>query len=125
MNRKKNSIKNTLAKLPIVLLYACFFLVQSGFNYDIANLNIGQHISENKAKVGISHFNKSAENNNKKINIRLNKRFQPESFTVNPIISLKDPVSFSITKVLSPYSNPFIPTFNFAVAALRGPPSVA
>ncbi len=125
MKLKKNSIKNTLAKLPIVLLYAYFFLVQSGFNYDIANLNIGQHISEIKAKVVAAHINKSAENNNKKINIRLNKRFQPESFTVNPIISLKDPASFPITKVLSPYTNPFIPAFNFAVAALRGPPSVA
>lgn len=125
MNRKKHSIKNTLAKLPIVLLYACFFLVQSTFNYDIANLNNGQHFSESKANVVSAHLNKSAENNDKKINIRLNKRFQPESFAVDPIIFIQSPDSYLFTKILASYHNPFIPAYNFAVNTLRGPPSVA
>lgn len=103
-------------------MYVCFFTVQCIYNFDIAN--------QSSFKLGLPekfeqehHLKKIflSKNNIDKKNIRLNKRFQPESFqitqrfiTVVPVfhfgtgfhILTEEPVTKSLTNI-----------------ALRGPPA--
>ena len=129
MNKKQHSILDTLAKLPLVLLYVCVFLAQSTHNYDISNLTNAFLINvshQNEAKgFKESHLKQSiGDCHSRKVNIRLNKSFEPKSFDISPVVSLEGPTWFILPKVSFSYPNPFIPASHLAVSPLRGPPTV-
>ncbi len=125
-NKKQPSIINWYTRIGVLLLYACFFFAQMNFNYDCASLMRAQFIEsalKTQAKntdLPVIKINKSGD---KKFNLHLNKRFQPESFDLNEIATIQAPVAFILPKTSSLYTNPFTSAYNAAANSLRGPPN--
>ena len=129
MSNKSKHIFFYLAKMPVVLLYLCFFTVQLlSFNSDSSN-SVQSTSWYNNARVIKSKISASAgkaDTNKSNSNIRLNKRFQPEKaicYTNNFVV--KTPAFRLIEKLHRVYTSEFIPLSFFATHLLRGPPSVA
>ena len=128
MNNKSKNIFSYLAKMPIVLLYLCFFTVQLlSFNSDNTNSQStswynNDGIIKNKAS---ANAGKADTNKQSNVNVRLNKRFQPEKAICHNIVIIKAPAFHLIEKSRRSYNSKFIPVASFAIHLLRGPPVVA
>ena len=129
MNKKNHTVKNSLSKVGLMLLYACFFWVQFSFNYDIANIappSEQSSYSTNHLKALNSSVLTKAENNqNKKVNIRLNKRYQPVSYLSSSVITVDTPTVFLLSKISFFNTNSDAYSTDLTVKYLRGPPAVA
>ena len=129
MNKKNHTVKNSLSKVGLMLLYACFFWVQFSFNYDIANIATPSEqssYSTNHLKAQNSSVLTKAENNqNKKVNIRLNKRYQPVSYLSSSVITVDTPTVFLLSKISFFNTNSDAYSTDLTVKYLRGPPAVA
>jgi len=131
MNSKSKHIFFYLAKMPVMLLYLCFFTVQLlSFNSDNNNKTQSTSWYNN----GVIKTNASASGNTGKantnkqsnINIRLNKRFQPEKAICCNNVFIITASSFRlIEKSRKVYNSKFIPAGSFTTHLLRGPPIVA
>jgi hypothetical protein len=128
MNFKKHNHFFKLSKISVLLLYIPFFVVQVFYNFDTSrqpgsdlasphynNINAGQH------NIAFSHTNKSQE---KKLNIRLNKRFHPESAPCCTSVAIDVPVYFSSAILLSGYASPSLSSSSQLTWSLRGPPAI-
>jgi len=128
MTNGNKQIPMLFHRITVVLLYVCFFYVQFSSYYNYATqLNASSFSPANKViannKIAIS---KTDGNQDRKVNIRLNKRFAPapilycqHNFTVTP-------VSYSLIKKCTvAYVALFIPASHLRINALRGPPVVA
>jgi hypothetical protein len=113
-----------LVKLPLLLLYFAFSIVQLSFNFDIP-------ANTNKSTITISSF-KTEKNttflskNHKKersTKIRLNKRFQPENALCCSSFTLR-PVNYIPETSLPGYTSASIPSVIITANPLRGPPAL-
>jgi len=129
MNNKKHSNLNWFTKVGILLLYVCFFLGQLNFNYDCGSVireQLAQSFLQNQTKNHcVSSITKADKPNNTKVNLHLNKRFQPENFLLGRIVSIPLPLEFLLAKTSFFYTNPILPNSYFTTCSLRGPPAVA
>ena len=114
--------------MPVVLLYLCFFTVQLlSFNSDNTNTQSTSWYNNDgiiKAKAS-ANAGKAATNKQSNVNIRLNKRFQPEKAICHNIFIIKATAFHLIEKLRGVYNSKFIPVASFATLLLRGPPVVA
>ena len=129
MNKRKYSNLKWFTKVGILLLYVCFFLGQLNFNYDCGSLvrqQLAESILQAKTKNNCNAaIIKIAKPCNTKVNLHLNKRFQPESFILGKVVSVTSPIELFTTKSSCFYTNPILPTSYFTTYSLRGPPAVA
>lgn len=127
-----NKVKGILAKTMLVALYIGFFFVQLTANFDLQQKierkgDIIKHIeplnnsiifkSNSDCKKQVSHLSQ-------KHNIRLNKRFFPESAPIFLPYQLSSIVRHTSIENASFYSNPFIRNVFQCSYAKRGPPDV-
>ncbi len=115
------------SKTPTMLLYICFFLVQfsSYYNYvtqsTVSSFSTNTPITANN-KTAIS---KADKNEDRKVNIRLNKRFAPSPILYcEPNFTLTLVSYTTIKKCVIAYVPPFIPSSHLRIKVLRGPPNV-
>jgi len=129
MNKSNHTVKNSLSKVGLLLLYACFFWVQFSFNYDIANIvnpNIHTSYSSSYLKAQNSFaVSKAEDKQNKKVNIRLNKRYQPVSYLLSSVITVMSPTFFILSEIRYYNTNSHSFSTHLTVKYLRGPPPVA
>jgi hypothetical protein len=130
MKNKSNHILYYAARLPVLLLYCCFFTVQLlSFNSDASGSNATQLTSwyhndgfiKNKSSQSAEKTSTRKQNN---VNIRLNKRFHPEKPICYHAFILKTPGYRLLKKLPVIYGNDIAPLTSFAVHLLRGPPVV-
>ena len=116
-------------KMSILLLYVCFFFVQLSYNIDILRFSntpiIQATIIINNSSQSSKIISKATKPSNKKVNIRLNKRFQPESFLLTGILTSPLRLEFFLSKISFCYTNPTPANAHFISSTLRGPPYVA
>jgi len=129
MNKKKHSNLRWFTKVGILMLYTCFFLGQLNFNYDCGSLvreQLAQSILNAQTKNDCSSaITKTAKPYNSKVNLHLNKRFQPESFILGEVVSVTCPIGLFAAKSSCLYSNPILSAAHFTNYSLRGPPAIA
>ncbi len=127
MNLQHQKIFFTFSKISLLLLYIPFFVVQGFFNLDTpfcynqtASVTIGKLDAGIKATPSF-HSDKA---NNKQGNIRLNKRFQPESAPVilPPIFEVA--IYLVRANLFYTYPDPLLPSSHLLANKLRGPPAV-
>lgn len=129
MSTKKQGIFFWITRIMVFLLYVPFLLIHGLFNYP-------NSFSGNDKNVAYSYIVKSAGDKNavvktgdaaKKANfkIRLNKRFQPESY---PFLCSNDvpgvTVYFTTSQSYFSYTPPFPASFILGTHKLRGPPEI-
>ncbi len=117
-------VKNIVSKLAILSLYAVFFVVQI-FNSSVISSSEGTNLCLNTAKACAKEkilSGKSADG--KKTNIRLNKRFHPESITSlkyrldSPFLIISG--NFTLNK-----PKDYLLISSILTDSLRGPPVVS
>jgi hypothetical protein len=130
MNAKKQYLFFCLGKLPLLVLYISFFTVQLFFNFDIATAQPANGTSvsfhqNSKGKNNLSVVRKAGFPSDKKVTIRLNKRYQPRTaITCSPLI-VQPIICLISSKLHVHYSAGFIPSSIPPAHSLRGPPVVA
>lgn len=127
MKQTAQKIFFRLAKVSLLLLYIPFFIVQCFFNVDahflnnkIENVNVDKQVLSQKTTASFH----SIKTTNHEGNIRLNKRFQPESAPIilPPIYTITDYLIEA--NLFYTYPDPLLPSFHLIVNKLRGPPAV-
>jgi hypothetical protein len=123
MNHKKQYIFFCLAKLPLLLLYVSFFIVQLFYNFDIANHPSGAsfitfHTSNQQT------VNKGTTPADGKLSFRLNKRYHPQQAITCTTVIIKPVVCYVSSKLHVHYSSGFVPSCTPPAHSLRGPPNV-
>jgi len=107
-------------------VYAAFFAVQLSFNFDVSNrTNFAQRASLQQQKQGpVKATLTKANNTSKRVNIRLNKRFHPETFPSYAGTVQAPPVVYiDGTKPVHPKE--YLLLSVILAQTLRGPPAVA
>lgn len=123
MELKKYHILFCLAKMPLLLLYISFFIVQLFYNFDIAGrpadtASIVLHTSSHQT------LKKATVPANKKISFRMNKRYHPQpAVSCDPFI-IEPVICYVTSKLHVHYSTGFIPSSTPPARPLRGPPAV-
>ena len=129
MKRQQNSNLKWFTKVSLLLLYTCFFLGQLNFNYDSGSLirqQLAQSVFQKQTiKHVSSEITKTEKTNDKKPNLHLNKRFQPESFLLGEVVASLEPNEFFLTEISYHYINPIVPNALYSNSYLRGPPAIA
>ncbi len=129
MQTKKQHIFFFLAKLPLLGLYALFFVVQLFYNFDIPaqRLNISGTcwLQKNDAPESwLTNIKKAAIPVDHKISVRLNKRYQPQPAINGTPLIIRQLVCVVSSKLHVHYSSGFTPATFPIVQLLRGPPVV-
>jgi hypothetical protein len=125
MNIKKQQFLFFLAKLPLLVLYALFFMVQLFYNFDTGNQpahRLVLHVQKASGQTPEQSVNKAQASSTKSPVFRLNKRYQPQpAISCNAIActQLVCPVS---CKLHIHYSTGFSPATLPMAHSLRGPP---
>ena len=112
-------------KIPVVVVYVLFFSVHLFFNFNTAN-RTNNHCGSTISAVSSSVTTIVKVNTQpvKKVNVRLNKRFQPANVPgCNPFY-IEIPLCFIEIKKGFCRSNPVISTYQISARTLRGPPNV-
>ncbi len=128
MKQNRSYIIFWVAKLPLLLLYASFFIVQLFYNFDIAN-HASNATHKTVAKVDAQKNNSSFVKKaglpvEKKGVFRLNKRYHPQpAVSCNGVI-IKPIICCVSSKLHIHYSSGFAPSSFPPAHALRGPPAV-
>ena len=114
-------------KIPVVAMYVLFFLVQFFFNSNVANRSNSNNLlsSTISAVTSVSTTVKAEKLPVKKLNVRLNKRFQPANVPVWNPFYIEIPQWFLEIKNGFVYSRSFISAYQAFAHTLRGPPNVA
>ena len=113
-------------QILLVVLYAAFFMVELGFNFDISTHRDSAASAVNKPANAPAAWNTAAFRTDRQhINaqkLRLNKRFHPEKYIVVQVISEAAVCTFFIHK--QDYTSYRSPLHNFFISpySLRGPP---
>ena len=123
MKVKNQHIFFGLAKLPLLLLYVSFFIVQLFYNFDIANRFSGT-ANISTYKTNQETVKKIAAPAERKICFRLNKRYHPQPAITCTAIIIKPVVCYVTSKLHVHYSSGFIPLSGPPSYSLRGPPAV-
>jgi hypothetical protein len=110
------------------VLYAAFFLVELGFNFDISTHRDSTAIAVTKPANAPSAWNTAAFRVDRQhINaqkLRLNKRFHPEKYIAVQVLSEAAVCTFFINEQgYSSYTSP-LHIFFISPYSLRGPPTV-
>ena len=126
LNTRRQYIFSLLAKLPLLLLYMSFFMVQLFFNFDISkpssSLTGLVQTSIHCAKQTI--VKKAPGTAEKKNCFRLNKRYHPQpAIGCNPVI-IQQNICVVSSKLHVHYSSGFIPSATPSAQSMRGPPLV-
>lgn len=131
MHLKRQNILFSTSKISALLLIIPLFFVQAFFNYDsVPNYHNGNSQSivtkSNAAacNTGIVKFGTNKPGS-KKVVIRLNKRFQPETAPVIAIVCLEVPCRIPLINSFRTYANIFLGLPHLFRDRLRGPPEVA
>jgi hypothetical protein len=128
MKNKSNHILYCTAKLPVLLLYFCFFVVQLSFNFDTGGdnnktpLTAWQNNDVSIKTKASQHAEKANTNKQNSVNIRLNKRFQPEKAICCNAVTVKLPLYCLIEKPGNLYISKIASPTAFNSHTLRGPP---
>ena len=122
MAKRKQHITEFFSRVNLLLLYVCFFIVQFSSHYNY----IPQHTSNSSFSANTkTTLSKADKNEDRKVNIRLNKRFAPSPILYcEPNFTLTLVSYTTIKKCLIAYVAPFIPSSHLRIKALRGPPNV-
>ncbi|MEP6747024.1 MAG: hypothetical protein ABJB86_04830 [Bacteroidota bacterium] len=123
MNIKKGHIFFGVAKLPLIVLYVSFFIVQLFYNLDIANHTVETNpvsLHKNNRET----VKKAAVPADRKISFRLNKRYQPQPAITCTAITIDKVICYVSSKLHVHYSRGFIPSSAPPARSLRGPPVV-
>lgn len=127
-----NKIARIISNVMVSALYLGFFFVQLTANFDLQNQSSNQQFA-GSPKAPSKHIQFDSTNHaikktfssvSYKHNIRLNKRFFPESA---PVISKVELIveAVSIVEINTPtYANPFIKGISLDSFSRRGPPVV-
>lgn len=125
------SIKFTANKILInsllLTVYACFFSVQLvfGFNASLTRDTVTyKNIAPISSKKNATVVKENDKRSSKKVNIRLNKRFQPSCFPAIIYTDLVTPFYYLVPKSTFLNVTGFIPSCYAAARSLRGPPVV-
>ena len=128
MKFKKHNHFFRLSKVCVLLFYIPFFIVQVFYNFDINRLTGSDPSSSNyknstagQQNIKFGNTDRSPE---KKLNIRLNKRFHPESVPGCMLLTVDVPGYFSSAVLLSGYTNPILFLSPQLTRSLRGPPAI-
>jgi len=117
-----------LAKLPLLLLYMSFFVVQLFYNFDIvSHVSIAscKAVQKSDAKTNSqASIKKAAAPADRKAGFRLNKRYHPQPAITCNTVAVKPLVCCVSSKLHVHYSRGFIPSSFPPAHSLRGPPSV-
>jgi len=130
MRQSKSYKIRWLAKLPLLLLYMSFFIVQLFYNFDIAALVSAKPylaVQKNDANANSRHhaaIKKATTPTDKKEGVRLNKRYHPQPAITCHTAVMKRLVCYVSSKLHVHYSRGFIPSSLRATHSLRGPPNV-
>ena len=129
MNFKKINITGNWAKLPLLLLYISFFIVQLFFNFDIANHSNNNPQLYSYKKLSATRItpvvNKTNKGKTKQQTIRLNKRFEPQAMLVYHGTEVKVPEYCFGIKQPGISRELILPTPYLHPHSLRGPPVTA
>jgi hypothetical protein len=123
MELKKQHIFFCLAKLPLLLLYISFFIVQLFYNFDIAS-RPADTASISLHKNNPETVKKATIPAGKKISFRMNKRYHPQPAVTCNLIIIKPVICYVTSKLHVHYSTGFIPSSTPPAHSLRGPPAV-
>lgn len=126
--RRSTTVLFFLARMPLVILYACFFLVQLFHNFDIAS-----HAQAVRFVARIQHTNdhvqpqfaKSGALNQKAGSFRLNKRYHPQDAITCQAIVIEPLACPVFSKLHIHFSSGFEPHDFPSAQLLRGPPVVS
>lgn len=128
MQQKQAAIPVLFQRCAVVLLYLCFFIVQFSANYNYATQSASFSLTPNHFVRNNNHafaISKADKSEDRKVNIRLNKRFAPSPILCcEPNFTVASVLYTTITKSALVYQAPFIPSSHLRIKALRGPPVV-
>jgi hypothetical protein len=128
MNTKKQHISFLLAKLPLIVLYALFFVVQLFYNFDIPSQRLNTAgtylLQKNGAAGSLTGIKKAASPADQKTVFRLNKRYQPQPAIASMPLIIRPLVCLVSSKLHVHYSSGFTPSAFPVIQPLRGPPVV-
>ncbi|MFP5039973.1 hypothetical protein [Parasediminibacterium sp. JCM 36343] len=124
MNKKQQHIPSLLRKLSVLVLYASFFVAQLSFNYSIGSQLYASYVQANTKNSSTASIKQVDKHNDTKVNIRLNKRFQPESFVLGDVPVAPAPINVLLSKPVFGYTTPIILHSQLIVGYLRGPPAM-
>lgn len=129
MRFDKKNILFIFCRFYLLLLYIPFFIVQGFLNFDAqcyyhANSTYTRFGAESKNQQEISYYNTN-KLLNKKVCIRLNKRFQPENAPILITPFLEMAVYCTNTNILYTYPDPISTSPHLLANKLRGPPVIA
>lgn len=128
MQKKQSPILVLFQRCALVLLYLCFFIVQFSANYNYATQSNNFSFSTNhftKHGNDVAAISKADKSDDRKVNIRLNKRFAPSStLYCEAFFSLKTNTYTLVKKQAIIYIAPHLPASHLQIKALRGPPIV-
>lgn len=129
MQKKQSPIPVLFQRCAVILLYLCFFIVQFSANYNYATQSNNFSFSKNhftKQSSHIATISKADKSEDRKVNIRLNKRFAPSStLYCEAIFSIKNNTYTLVKKEAINYVAAYLPAAYFQINTLRGPPVVA
>jgi hypothetical protein len=127
MQQKPSSIPLLFHRYLAILLYACFFIVQFSANYNYPNQS-HPLFSTNYFANNYNHFTavaKADKSKDRKVNIRLNKRFAPASVLYcEAIFSIRNTAYTLIKREATIYVAPYLPALHLHIKVLRGPPLI-
>jgi hypothetical protein len=122
----KRQLFNYITRLLLLSIYAAFFMVQTLYtpgnndpvgNYFVKGSGPGQKDQHTVKKLT------SKNDSSKQVNIRLNKRFQPEAIlTCESAVLPAFPIHRSLYQVIKPTT--YLLISSILTDSLRGPPSV-
>ena len=128
MLKQKHTYYHKCCQIFLVVLYAAFFLVELGFNFDISthresSSSVVTSFASSNAISDWSAFRVDRQHINGQ-KLRLNKRFHPEKYIAVPVLSEAAVVTFFVIKLdYSSYKSP-LHSFFISPYSLRGPPVV-
>jgi hypothetical protein len=119
-----SAIKRTTFYMLLASVYLAFFAVQCVYNFDVSNLAAKEYFGQQlKTETKNQHpFSVTSQQHTAKKNIRLNKRFQPE--TLPAIVSIVDTPSITYAEKTFFFYNEKAYTATIYQTSLRGPPAV-
>jgi hypothetical protein len=124
MHSKKKNTLLFMAKVPVLIFYFVFLIVQIQFNLESAPSITNQFSPSHENAVKLVGRNSHHDRNNK-TSIRLNKRFEPGHALCCIAITVQVVSFYLDTKQASSSTDDFVSPSYSRTLLLRGPPSVA
>lgn len=126
MRFQKRQQINWFYKLPVLVLYLLFFVVQLFFNHDLSpKLFSAVNLTQGNKKVPVSSVKEVSSKEGFTQKVRLNKRYEPSVIPTVPFQEITLTVFYAPPLTLGIALCQFYPEVFLSACFLRGPPVVA